>query len=82
MPRWTYKTNLVDLDKIIPAEKVQCDLKGDCFVTDLQEGQGQPYFKQMLDNEGQGEWELVQAEYHGGKLLLIWKKEIKEVFVS
>jgi len=82
MPRWTYKTNLIDLDKIIPPDKVKCDLTGDCIVTDLQEGQGLTYFKQMLDKEGEGEWELVQAEYRGGKLLCIWKKEIKEAFVS
>jgi len=81
MPRWTYKTNIIDLDKIIPPDKVECDLSRDCIVTDLQGG-GLAHFKQMLDKEGDSEWELVQAEYRDGKLLCIWKKEIKEAFVS
>ena len=81
MPRWTYKTNIIDLDQVIPPDKVQCDLKGDCIVTDLQGG-GLPHFKEMLDKEGEGEWELVQCQYRGGKLLCIWKKEIKEAFAS
>ncbi|HAR98841.1 MAG TPA: hypothetical protein DCS11_08125 [Syntrophus sp. (in: bacteria)] len=81
MPRWTYKTNIIDLDQVIPPDKVQCDLTGDCIVTDLQGG-GLPHFKEMLDKEGAREWELVQCQYHGGKLLCIWKKEIKEAFAS
>ncbi|MFH1080075.1 MAG: hypothetical protein V1766_07410 [Pseudomonadota bacterium] len=72
---------MIDLDKIVPPEAVECDLTGDCIVTDLQGG-GLVHFKEMLNKEGESEWELVQYQYHGGKLLLIWKKEIKEAFVS
>ncbi|MCK9197682.1 MAG: hypothetical protein M0P16_11955 [Syntrophales bacterium] len=81
MPRWTYKTNIIDLDQVVPPEAIECDLTGDCMVNDLQ-GKGLAHFKGMLDKEGESEWELVQCQYHGAKLLCIWKKEVKEAFAS
>jgi len=42
----------------------------------------QDSFKGILDKEGESEWELAQCQAHGGKLLCIWKKEVKEAFAS
>ncbi len=81
MARWHYKTNIIDLDKVVPPEAIECDLTGSCLVSDLQ-GKGLGHFQGMLDKEGESEWELVQCQYHGGKLLCIWKKEVKEAFAS
>lgn len=81
MARWRYKTELIDIDAILPKDAIQCDIHGSCMVHDLAGG-GMERFKSMLDEEGEREWELVQCQYHGGKLLCIWKKEIKEAFAS
>jgi hypothetical protein len=80
MPRWKYKTTIIDLDAIVPTEFIECDEKGFCEVTGLPGGLS--HFKGVLDTEGESEWELIQVQDHGGKLLCFWKKEVKEAFVS
>jgi len=80
MPKWAYKTTIINLEVIAPAEFIACDEKGSCEVKGLPGGLN--HFKGVLDKEGESEWELVQVEKHDDKMLLIWKKEIKEAFVS
>ena len=80
MPRWKYKTNIIDLDTVVPPEFIECDEKGSCEIKGLPGGLEN--FKGILDQEGESEWELIQCHNHGGKLLCIWKKEVKEAFVS
>jgi hypothetical protein len=80
MPRWKYKTSILDLNTVVPPEFIECDEKGSCEVKGLPGGLDR--FKGILDHEGESEWELVQCQDHSGKLLCIWKKEIKEAFVS
>ena len=80
MPRWKYKSSIIDLDTVIPPDSIDCDESGACVVDGIPGGLG--YFKGILDVEGESEWELVQCQSHGGKLLCIWKKEIKEAFAS
>ncbi len=80
MPRWKYKTTIVNLERIAPPEFIECDEKGSCEVTGLPGGLNN--FKGVLDKEGESEWELVQVQKHDGKILCFWKKEVKEVFVS
>ncbi len=80
MPRWKYKTNIIDLDRVIPPEAISCNDTGACIVDGIPGGQDQ--LKEILDKEGGNEWELIQCQTHGGKLLCIWKKEFKEAFAS
>ncbi len=80
MPRWKYKTTMVDLNAIVPPEFIECDKKGFCEIKGLPGGLN--HFKGVLDQEGESEWELVQVQNHGGKLLCFWKREVKEAFVS
>ena len=80
MSRWAYKTTIVDMERIAPPEFIECNEKGSCEVKGLPGGLN--HFKGVLDKEGESEWELVQVEKHDGKMLCIWKKEIKEAFVS
>jgi len=80
MPRWKYKTSIVDLDNVIPPEAISCNDTGTCVVDGIPGGEDP--FKGILDKEGESEWELVQCQTHGGKLLCIWKKEVKEAFAS
>lgn len=80
MPRWRYKTSIVDLERVIPPEAISCDEGGTCIVDGIPGGQEQ--FEGILDKEGESEWELVQCQTHGGRFLCIWKKEVKEAFAS
>jgi len=80
MARWKYKTSILDIDTVIPSNAISCDETGTCIVDGIPGGLES--MKGILDKEGESEWELVQSQTHGGKLLLIWKKEIKEAFVS
>jgi hypothetical protein len=80
MSRWKYKTIIVDIEAMVPPEFIECDEKGYCEVTGLPGGLD--HFKGILDKEGESEWELIQVQNHAGKLLCIWKKEVKEAFVS
>ena len=82
--KWNYKTTLLDLDTIVPPEAIQCDKGGTCSLEHLPELslKGLEYFRTLLEKEGQREWELVQCAYHGGKLLCMWKRMVKEAFVS
>jgi len=80
MPRWKYKTTIIDLNAIVPPEFIECDEKGFCEVTGLPGGLD--HFKGILDAEGESEWELIQVQEREGKLLCIWKREVKEAFVS
>jgi hypothetical protein len=81
MAKWKYKTSIVDLNAIIPPNAIECAETGVCMVEDLP-GSGLDHLEDLLDKEGKNEWELVQCQTHGGKLLCMWKKEIKETFVS
>ena len=80
MPRWKYKTSILDLDAMIPPDMVSCDETGYCTVDGIP-GSIEA-LKDILDKEGESEWELVQCQSHAGKLLVVWKKEIKEAFAS
>ncbi len=80
MARWRYKSTIIDLTTVIPPEFIECDEKGYCEITDLPGGL--EHFKGILDQEGESEWELVQCQTYSEKLLCIWKKEVKEAFVS
>lgn len=80
MARWKYKTSIIDIDHIIPPEAIACNDKGTCVIDGIPGSQD--YFKGILDKEGESEWELIQSQHHGGKLLCIWKKEVKEAFAS
>ncbi|GEM_PF-290005 len=84
MARWDYKTTMLDLDKIVPPAEVACNNAGTCKVNSLPElpEHGLDHLKKILDAEGSHEWELVQCQLHGGKMLCIWKREIKEAFAS
>ncbi len=84
MARWDYKTTMMDLNKIIPPAEIACDSAGACKVDSLPElpDFGLNQVKKILDEEGSHEWELVQCQLHGGKMLCIWKREIKEAFAS
>ena len=81
MARWKYRTSILDLNAIIPPDKIECVETGTCMVDDLP-GSGIDVMEGLLDKEGDQEWELVQCQIHGGKMLCIWKKEIKEAFAS
>ncbi len=81
MARWKYRTSIVDLDAVIPPSEIECAETGVCIVHELP-GAGLDKMEELLDQEGENEWELVQCQSHGGKLLCIWKKEIKEAFAS
>jgi hypothetical protein len=81
MARWKYKTSILDIDAVIPPKAISCDKSGSCVVVDGIPG-GLAALKEILDGEGESEWELVQSQKHGEKLLLIWKKEVKEAFAS
>jgi len=81
MAKWKYRTNIIDLNAIIPPEKIECSEAGGCFVDNIP-GAGLDVLRDLFDGEGEHEWELVQCHPHGGKLLCVWKQEIKEVFVS
>ncbi|MBW2557747.1 MAG: hypothetical protein JRD69_02730 [Deltaproteobacteria bacterium] len=80
MARWRYKSTIIDLTTIIPPEFIECDEKGYCEITGLPGGLER--FKGILDQEGESEWELVQCQTYSEKLLCIWKREVKEAFVS
>ncbi|MBW2674316.1 MAG: hypothetical protein JRD89_13045 [Deltaproteobacteria bacterium] len=80
MPRWKYKTSIVDLDSVVPPESISCNDVGVCIVDGIPGDQDS--FKGILDKEVESEWELAQCQAHGGKLLCIWKKEAKEAFAS
>ncbi|MBW2631273.1 MAG: hypothetical protein JRC90_05845 [Deltaproteobacteria bacterium] len=80
MARWKYKSNIIDLTAVLPPEFIECDEKGYCEVIGLPGGLDR--FKGILDKEGESEWELVQCHTYSNKLLCIWKKEVKEAFVS
>ncbi len=80
MARWRYKSSIIDLKAILPPEFIECDEKGYCEISGLPGGLHR--FKGILDQEGESEWELVQCQTYGDKLLCIWKKEVKEAFVS
>ncbi len=80
MARWKYKTSIIDIDHIIPPEAIACNDKGTCVIDGIPGSQD--YFNGILDKEGESEWELIQCQHHGGKLLCIWKKEVKEAFAS
>ena len=80
MARWRYKSTIIDLSAVIPPEFIECDEKGYCEITGLPGGL--EHFKGILDQEGESEWELVQCQTYSEKLLCIWKKEVKEAFVS
>ncbi len=80
MARWKYKTSILDLDAVIPPGAILCDESGTCVVDGIPGGL--EALKGILDSEGESEWELVQSQTHGEKLLLIWKKEVKEAFAS
>ncbi len=80
MARWRYKSTIIDLTTVIPPEFIECDEKGYCEITGLPGGLES--FKGILDQEGESEWELVQCQTYSEKLLCIWKKEVKEAFVS
>jgi hypothetical protein len=84
MARWDYKTTMMDLNKIIPPAEISCNSAGTCKVDSLPElpDFGLDNVKKILDEEGSHEWELVQCQLHGGKMLCIWKREIKEAFAS
>jgi len=80
MARWKYKTSILDIDAVIPHDAILCDEKGTCVVDGIPGGLDA--LKDILDSEGESEWELVQSQTHGKKLLFIWKKEVKEAFAS
>jgi hypothetical protein len=80
MPRWKYKTSIVDLDAMVPPDSIACDESGACVIDGIPGSLES--LKGILDQEGESEWELVQCQSHAGKLLIIWKKEIKEAFAS
>jgi len=80
MARWKYKTSIIDVDAVIPTDAISCDETGTCVVSSFPCGLDS--FKGILDKEGESEWELLQSQNHGGKLLMIWKKEVKEAFAS
>lgn len=80
MARWKYKTSILDLGAVIPLEAISCEKNGTCVVNGIPGGL--EALKEILDGEGESEWELVQSLKHGEKLLLIWKKEVKEAFAS
>jgi hypothetical protein len=80
MARWKYKTSILDIDAVIPPEAIDCDKSGACVVDGIPGGLDA--LKDILDGEGESEWELVQSQKHGAKLLFIWKKEVKEAFAS
>lgn len=84
MARWDYKTTMMDLNAIVPPAEIACDSAGTCKVNSLPElpDFGLNHVKKILDDEGSHEWELVQCQLHAGKMLCIWKREIKEAFVS
>ena len=84
MGKWNYKTTLLDLDTIIPPDSIECGEGGTCLVEQLPDlpPHGLDYLRGLMQKEGDREWELVQCHYHGGKLLCIWKREVKEAFVS
>ena len=54
MPRWKYKTSIVDLDSVVPAEAISCNDTGTCIVDGIPGGQDQ--FKGIRDKEGDSEW--------------------------
>jgi hypothetical protein len=80
MARWKYKTSIIDLDRLIPPEAISCNETGTCVIDGIPGSQDN--FKGILDKEGESEWELIQCQPHGKKLLCIWKKEVKEAFAS
>ncbi|MBN2567981.1 MAG: hypothetical protein JXB42_00975 [Deltaproteobacteria bacterium] len=80
MARWKYKTTILDIDSVIPRDAILCDEDGTCVVDGIPGGLDA--LKDILDSEGESEWELVQSQSHDKKLLLIWKKEVKEAFAS
>jgi len=80
MARWKYKTTILDVDAVIPPKAISCDASGVCVLDGIPGGL--TALKEILDGEGESEWELVQSLKHGERLLLIWKKEVKEAFAS
>lgn len=80
MARWKYKTSIIDLDRLIPPEAISCNDTGTCVVDGIPGSQD--YFRGILDKEGESEWELIQCQPHGQKLLCIWKKKVAEAFAS
>lgn len=80
MAKWKYRTSIIDLDEIIPPERLEGVTAGD-YVTH-KEGSPLDELQRILDEEGDKEWELIQCRSHGSKLLCIWKRQIKETFVS
>jgi len=80
MARWKYKTSILDVNTVIPPNAILCDDSGNCVVDGIPGGLD--VLKDILDGEGESEWELVQSQTYGDKLLLIWKKEVKEAFAS
>ncbi|MBN1830250.1 MAG: hypothetical protein JW884_14050 [Deltaproteobacteria bacterium] len=81
MAKWKYKTSIIDLNAVIPPEKIACVETGMCMIDNVP-GAGLDTLESLLDTEGKDEWELVQCQPHGGKLLCVWKKEQKEAFAS
>ena len=80
MPRWKYKTSIIDPEKVIPADDIACDETGVCVIKGIPGAHGS--LEEIMDKEGQSEWELVQTHNHDGKWLFIWKKDIKEAIAS
>ncbi len=74
MAKWKYKTTIVDLDAVLPPEMAEAAMR--------RAGGSLDALEKTFDEEGEHEWELIQAKEHGGKLLCVWKKEMKETFAS
>ena len=80
MARWKYKTSIIDLARLIPPEAISCNETGTCIIDGIPGSEDK--FKGILDQEGESEWELIQCQPHGKKLLFIWKKKVAEAFAS
>lgn len=80
MARWKYKTSIIDPEKLIPPDVIACDETGICVIDGIPGNHES--LEEIMDKEGQSEWELVETHTHAGKWLFIWKKEIQEAVIS
>ena len=81
MKKWEYHITRYHLKDFIrqgePAQTAfYCDQRGGCFLHDLSLTAGEGV-RDILNEEGQKGWELIQWGYHQDELMCVWKRALE-----
>jgi len=80
MKKWEYHITRYHVKDFIregkPAQtSFYCDQRGQCFLHDLSQAAAD-VVRNILNEEGQNGWELVQWGYHQDELMCLWKRAL------